>query len=80
MFMRRLGPAVQKSSASCAGGANCPDILEMESGDFAIIGTDITEEARGKLLSGTGCGPGERVVRVPRQTMVLARADIPSKL
>ena len=80
MFLRRLGPKGQNSSASCAGGSSCPDILEMESGDFAIIGTDITEEARGSLLAGTGCGPGERIIRVPRQTMVLARADIPGSL
>lgn len=52
----------------------------MESGDFAIIGTDITEEARGRLLAGTGCGPGEKIIRVPRQIMVLARADIPANL
>jgi hypothetical protein len=47
----------------------------MASGDFAVIGTDITDQARAKLLPGTGCGPGERVVRVPRQTMILATAD-----
>jgi hypothetical protein len=52
----------------------------MESGDFAIIGTDITEQAKESLLAGTGCGPGERIIRVPRQTLVLARADIPTAL
>jgi len=50
----------------------------MESGDFAIIGTDITAEAQAKLLAGSGCGPGERIVRVPRKTLVLARPDIPA--
>lgn len=44
----------------------------MESGDFAIIGTDITEAARGKLIDGCGCGLDERVVRVPREVMVQA--------
>ena len=78
MFLRRIGPEAQKSSASCAGGSSCPDILELESGDFAIIGTDITEEAKGKLLPGSGCGPGERIVRVPRQTLVQARPHIPA--
>jgi hypothetical protein len=80
MFLRRLGSENQKSSALCVGGSNCPDILEMESGDYAIIGKDITDEARGKLLAGSGCGPGERIVRVPRQTLVSARADIPATL
>lgn len=72
MFLRRLGVQNQNSSALCAGGCNCPDILEMESGDFAIIGTDITEEARAKLIDGCGCGLDERVVRVPREVMVQA--------
>jgi hypothetical protein len=41
----------------------------MESGDFAIIGKDITDAAKGKMLPGTGCGPEERVVVVPRQVL-----------
>lgn len=78
MFTRRLGSRSKEETARCAGGCSCPDILEMESGDFAIIGTDITEEARRRLLPGVGCGPDERIVKVPRKTMVLARADIPT--
>jgi hypothetical protein len=80
MFLRRLGPEGQKSSALCAAGNSCPDILELESGDFAVIGTDITDEARGRLLAGSGCGPGERIVRVPRKTLVQARIDIPTSV
>jgi hypothetical protein len=49
----------------------------MESGDFAIIGTDITDEAVSFLPPGSGCGPKERVVRIPRKTLILARQDIP---
>jgi hypothetical protein len=52
-------------------------VLELESGDFAIIGIDITDEARGKLPFGSGCGTGERIVRIPRKLLVQARADIP---
>ena len=80
MFTRRLGPSLVSSGSLCSGGRSCPDILELDSGDFAIIGADITEEASGKLPSGSGCGPGERVVRVPRRTLVLARSDIPATL
>lgn len=80
MFVKRLGSNRKSQPLSCAGGCNCPDILEMESGDYAVIGTDITEEARGKLLSGSGCGPGERIVRVPREIFVLARPEIPPML
>jgi hypothetical protein len=80
MFTRRLGSNRATPVSRCAGGASCPDILEMESGDFAVIGTDITDEASAKLLPGSGCGPGERVVRIPRATLVLARAEIPATL
>jgi hypothetical protein len=79
MFLRRLGSYSQKASTSCAGGANCPAILETESGDFAVIGMDITEEARGEVPEGSGCGPGERIVRIPRQVLIRARQDIPSE-
>lgn len=76
MFIRRLGSNGQPSL--CAGGSRCPDILEMESGDFAVIGADITDEATGSLPTGSGCGPGERVVRIPRTLLVRARAEIPA--
>ena len=80
MFVKRLGINEQPGAAHCAGGCNCPDILEMESGDYAVIGTDITEEARARLLAGSGCGPDERIVRVPRNVFVRARSEIPATL
>ena len=78
MFTRKLGSGAQ--STLCSGGHSCPDIIEMESGDFAIIGTDITDQAAGKLPPGCGCGPSERVVRIPRKTLVHARPEIPATL
>ena len=75
MFTRVLSSVAHTSL--CSGGHNCPGILELESGDFAIIGTDITESAAGKLPAGCGCGPAERVVRIPRETLVKARPEIP---
>lgn len=78
MILRRLGP--QPDAALCQGGRDCPDIFELKSGDFAIIGADITTEAASALPPDAGCGPNERIVRVPRRTLVLARADIPAAL
>jgi len=77
MFIRKLGPSVP---VLCSGGHSCPDILELESGDFAVIGSDITDLSADKLPPGCGCGPGERVVRIPRKTLVEARSDIPAGL
>ena len=76
MFIRRLGLNQSAGTLPCASGHGCPDILELETGDFAIIGADITEAA-GQLPPGSGCGAGERMVKVPRALLVRARADIP---
>ncbi len=79
MFVRKLGPK-DTSSSSCQGGSSCPEILELENGDFAIIGADITADAASKLPAGTGCGPSERIVRIPRRILVQARNDIPPSI
>jgi hypothetical protein len=77
-FLRRLGPAPHVSG-SCTIALRCPDIFELESGDFAIIGKDITESAK-HLPPDAGCGADERIVLVPRKTLVQAKSDIPSSL
>jgi len=77
MFIRRLG---SESKGDCQGGYACPDILELENGDYAVIGSDITSEAVQKLPAGSGCSPAERIVRIPRHILVAARTDIPATL
>lgn len=72
MFIRRFGPP-----PACSGGCSCPDILEPADGDFAVIGADITEIAADKLPAGSGCGPEERIVRIPRRLLVHARPELP---
>ena len=79
MFTKRLGPDPHANGAKSAGCQGCPDIFELEGGDFAIIGADITGAA-GLLPSSAGCGPDERIVRIPRQTLVLAKQDIPNRV
>lgn len=76
MFIRRLGPDPHANGASTECLRGCPDIFEMEDGDFAIIGKDITEFAE-KLPPSASCGPDERMVRVPRRILVGAKQDIP---
>jgi hypothetical protein len=49
-------------------------------GDFAIIGSDITAQAAGKLPPTASCGPDERIIRIPRRTLILAKQDIPDTL
>jgi hypothetical protein len=80
MFLRRIGPDPHSNGQRTASLRGCPDILELENGDFAVIGVDITEAAQASMFPTAGCGPDERVVRIPRRTLVLAKADIPSHL
>lgn len=79
MFLRRIGPDPHANGDLTAGARGCPDIFELVSGDFAIIGIDMTAAKR-KLPPTASCGPDERIVRLPRKTLVLAKADIPDTL
>ena len=72
MFLRRLVPKTTACRMTCA----CPDILELADGDFAVIGTDITPAAN-QLPPDAGCGPHERIVRIPRDLLVRAKRHIP---
>ena len=76
--LRRLGPDPHANGARTAAVRGCPDIFELEGGDFAIIGSDITEIAAAHLPATASCGPDERIIRIPRTTLVLARPDIPN--
>src|SRR5579883_847186 len=60
-FIRRIGPDPHANGAQTVALNNCPDIFELESGDFAIIGIDITDIAISKLPATAGCGPDERI-------------------
>ena len=69
---------VKAADNQCPGGHHCPQFLEMVDGDFAAVGTDITDEAIRAMLPGPGVGPKGRVIRIPRHVMIEARADIPA--
>jgi len=79
MFLRRLGPDPHVGGAHTVAVQGCPDIFELQCGDFAVIGIDITAEAIAALPVSASCGPDERIIRIPRQTLVLAKADIPEQ-
>jgi hypothetical protein len=78
MFLRRIGPDPHANGAKTAALQNCPDILELDDGNFAVIGIDITAKAIPNLPPTAGCGPDERVVWIPRKLLVQAKQDIPN--
>jgi hypothetical protein len=78
MFLRRLGPNPHANGAQTRALQGCPDIFQLDSGDFAVIGEDITALSAGHLPADASCGPDERIIRIPRKTLVLAKSDIPN--
>jgi len=73
---RRLGIAPAARSVECVACNNCPDVFELEDGDFAVIGFDVTESLAARLPMDAGCGTGERIVRIPRAVFEAAFRDI----
>jgi len=80
MFLNRLGPDPHADGQQTPALQGCPDIWQLVTGDFAVIGVDITASARDKLPPTAGCGPDERIVQIPRRTLVLAKPHIPEAI
>lgn len=78
-FLRRLGPDPHANGAQTIALSGCPDVWELADGNFAVIGIDMTDAALPLLHPTAGCGPDERIVMVPRQTLIAARKDIPKE-
>ncbi len=78
MFKRRLGPDPHANGAVTSSLSGCPDILELDSGDFAVIGVDITSVTLNHLAFGASCGSDERIVQIPRSLLLRAKGDIPN--
>jgi len=80
MILRRLGPHPHANGATTPCLQGCPDVFELKTGDFALIGQDITEQAVSYLPADAGCGPDERIILMPRRILVLAKSDIPDRV
>lgn len=75
-FSRRLGiPA--RSGGSSSGKTGCPDIWELSNGDIAVIGRDLSEAYAERLPSDVTLLDDERLVVIPRNTIIFAKKDIP---
>lgn len=70
---RRLGLAPSQR-ADCSNSGNCPDLFELENGDYAVIGRDVSFAL--DLPADAGRSDSERVVMVPRAVMLAAARDL----
>jgi hypothetical protein len=52
-------------------------VFELSTGDFAVIGTDVTETLERKLPPDAARADYERIVVVSRETLLAAKRDIP---
>ncbi|SDG65020.1 hypothetical protein SAMN05421505_106123 [Sinosporangium album] len=78
-FMRRIGPHPhdRPQGGGSTGQSSCPDIWELDSGDFAIIGFDGHNDLIGNLPHDANCHSDERIIIIPRETLILAKPQIP---
>jgi hypothetical protein len=75
-FRRRLGKSAHELG-STTGDASCPELWELDNGDIAVIGTELTLAYRDRLPAGVSIDRHESLIVIPRSTIVSAKADIP---
>ncbi|MFB7900250.1 hypothetical protein ACFC1B_28470 [Streptomyces xiamenensis] len=76
LFARRLGKSAQELGNSDERD-QCPDIWQLDNGDIAVIGRDLTSAYRARLPAGVTLAADERLVVIPGNMLSAAKADIP---
>ncbi len=74
-FVRRLGKTAAELGDS-KSTQDCPDIWELDSGDIAVIGRDLTDDFAGRLPPDVRIGADERLVVIPGDMLSAAKPDI----
>lgn len=74
--MRRIGASPRERGSLT--GDTCPDIFELSDGNFAVIGTEATASLDSELPTDAARADHERIVIISRETLIRAKADIPS--
>lgn len=78
MFKRRLGEDPHKDGRNTSSSSGCPDVWELEDGNFAIIGLEKTSELASCLPETAGCGHDESIIVIPRDLLIGIKNDIPT--
>jgi hypothetical protein len=75
-LVRRLGKSAEELGGS-TGRNGCPDIWQLDNGDIAVIGRDLTENYVGRLPAGVSITTDERLVIIPGNMLSAAKPEIP---
>lgn len=75
LFERRLGKS-PVALGNSDGNDECPDIWQLDNGDIAVIGRDLTNHYAPHLPDGVSLAPDERLVVIPGSTLSSAASDI----
>ncbi|RKN09686.1 hypothetical protein [Streptomyces radicis] len=76
LFARRLGRTAAELGNS-KDKDDCPDIWQLDNGDVAVIGRDLTAAYGARLPEGVTLAPDERLVVIPGNMLSAAKEDIP---
>ncbi|MFE1962332.1 hypothetical protein [Streptomyces sp. NPDC059479] len=75
LFERRLGKSAEELGNS-DGKDDCPDIWQLDNGDIAVIGRDLTSHYGPRLPEGVTLAADERLVVIPGNMLSAAKSDI----
>ncbi|KIF67901.1 hypothetical protein HY68_03350 [Streptomyces sp. AcH 505] len=75
LFERRLGKSPVELGNS-DGKDECPDIWQLDNGDIAVIGRDLTHAYAAHMPDGVTLATDERLVVIPGNVLSAAKADI----
>ncbi|WP_405677751.1 hypothetical protein OG292_25290 [Streptomyces sp. NBC_01511] len=76
LFERRLGKTAQELGNS-EDEEDCPDIWQLDNGDIAVIGRDLTADYSAGMPAGVSLAADERLVVIPGNMLSAAKKDIP---
>lgn len=72
--MRRIGSTPQQRGST--SGATCPDVIELNGGDYLVIGKATLVKPSSLEELGAAVGPGEQAVIVPRDAFLTAARQL----
>ncbi|RDG37686.1 hypothetical protein [Streptomyces corynorhini] len=75
LFAHRLGKSA-KELGNSDGSDECPDIWQLDNGDVAVIGRDLTSDYARRLPVGVALAADERLVVIPGNMLRAAKPDI----